>query len=230
MKRLSVFTPCRVSVRQAGGDGENGESRLIEGYAIVFGKESVPLSQSRTEVCTEVIAPEAVTRELLDRQNISMTMFHNMELLLARADHGQGTLSYEVDEHGVRFQFEAPRTADGDKALELVRRGDIAGCSFMFSLDPHDKEAVTSEDGGTDPDGRKKTVYTVRRMTGIYDFTLTQYPAYPDTECALRSIVEARALEETAAEKDTTAAPAADGQAREQVAEMRRQAARSIMA
>lgn len=229
MKRLSVFTPCRVSVRQSEGDGEKGESRLIEGYAIVFGKESVPLSQSRTEVSTEVIAPEAVTRELLDRQNISMTMFHNMELLLARADHGQGTLAYEVNGRGVRFQFEAPRTADGDKALELVRRGDIAGCSFMFSLDPHDKEAVTSEDGGLDPDGRKKTVYTVRRMTGIYDFTLTQYPAYPDTECALRSIVEARAIEENAASAQPSAGPTA-GKAREQVTEMRRQAALPIMA
>ena len=229
MKRLSVFTPCRVSVRKSEGDGENGESRLIEGYAIVFGKESVPLSLSRTEVSTEVIAREAVTRELLDRQNISMTMFHNMELLLARADHGQGTLAYEVDGRGVRFQFEAPRTADGDKALELVRRGDIAGCSFMFSIDPHDKESVTSEDGGLDPDGRKKTVYTVRRMTGIYDFTLTQYPAYPDTECALRSIVEAHAIEGNAASGQPSAGPT-DGKVREQVAEMRRQAALPIMA
>lgn len=219
MNHLHVFTPGRVQVRQAAADGtEQPESRTIEGYAIVFGKESVPLSQSRAESVTEIISPEAVTRELLDRQNISMTMFHNMELLLARSDRGQGTLRYEVDERGVRFEFEAPRTADGDKALELVRRGDIGGCSFMFSVDPSDKEAVTAEDGGKDEQGRAKTVYTVRRVTGVYDFTLTQYPAYPDTECALRSIVEAHAPQ--------PAAPTAE--ARAQVAEMRRLAAAPI--
>lgn len=221
MNHLHLFTPGRVQVRQAADGEERSESRTIEGYAIVFGKESVPLSQSRTECSTEIISPEAVTRELLDRQNISMTMFHNMELLLARADRGQGTLRYEVDGHGVRFEFEAPHTADGDKALELVRRGDIGGCSFMFSVDPQDKQAVTAADGGKDEEGRAKTVYTVHRLTGVYDFTLTQYPAYPDTECALRSLAEAHAVKPVAPTAPTD-------EARAQVAEMRRLAAAPI--
>ncbi|MBO5246147.1 MAG: hypothetical protein J6B28_02680, partial [Eubacterium sp.] len=41
-------------------------------------------------------------------------------LILARSKNGKGTLTYSVDDKGVYFEFEAPKTVDGDKALELV--------------------------------------------------------------------------------------------------------------
>ena len=47
------------------------------------------------------------------------------QLILGRSNKGKGTLSYKVDEVGVLFWADMPRTADGDKALELIARGDI---------------------------------------------------------------------------------------------------------
>lgn len=175
-KIFRMMTPASLHVREA---GEGQESRRIEGYAIMFGVRSVKLWTYDGTSVREVIAPGAVTKELLDQSDIKMTMFHDREKLLARSRNGEGTLSYEVDEKGVRFWFDAPRTQDGDAALELVRRGDIAGCSFTFTADFSNPPCVERTVGKTG-EGTEIT-YTVRQIDGIYDFTLAADPAYPDT-------------------------------------------------
>ena len=90
-----------------------------------------------------------------------------------------------MTDEGVDFEFEAPRTVDGDKALELVRRGDIAGCSFAFSTYYYDEDYV-SRSKSIDERGRTVVTITVRKVLGIYDFTLAADPAYPQTSVDLR--------------------------------------------
>lgn len=159
------------------GAGEPA-SRTIEGYAVRFGSPSVSFGQENGKEVREYIAPEALTREVLEVSDIRMTMFHDSHIILARSKQGKGTLSWDVDEKGVSFSFEAPRTMDGDKALELVGRGDVDGCSFAFRLDIGDPEAVSREES----DG--EVSYTIRKVVDVRDFTLTDSPAYPATECA----------------------------------------------
>lgn len=165
------------------GEGE-AESRTIAGYAILFGRQSAPLYEDDEKVVREVISPSAVTASLLDGSDIKMTMFHDRQLILARSNKGQGTLSYSIDEKGVHFEFEAPHTADGDKAIELVKRGDIAGCSFAFSTYYYDEDYVTRESETID--GIDNVTYTVNRMLGVHDFTLAADPAYPETSVEAR--------------------------------------------
>ena len=184
IKRERMATGLQVRER---ADGQ--ESRTIEGCAIVFGQESAALYDDGDEAMAEVIAAEAVTRGLLDSSDIRMTLFHNRELLLARSCQGKGTLSYEVRDDGVYFAFDAPRTADGDKALALVRRGELSGCSFAFGVDRQNSNAVTFETVARD--GKKVIVATVRSIASIYDFTLTDNPAYPQTQCSLRELMPA---------------------------------------
>lgn len=158
------------------GEGEPA-SRIIEGYAVRFGSASVAMGTENGKEVREYIAPEALTREVLAASDIRMTMFHDGRIILARSKQGKGTLSWDVDEKGVSFSFEAPRTMDGDKALELVGRGDVDGCSFAFLLDLGDPEAVSREES----DG--EVSYTIRKVADVRDFTLTDSPAYPATEC-----------------------------------------------
>lgn len=179
--RREVVTPCTLCVREAEGE----DSRVIAGRAIVFNSPSVALDEDEDTEWREVIAPEAVTREVLDASDIKMTMFHDRQLILARSKGGKGTLSYTVTDEGVDFNFEAPRTVDGDKALELVRRGDIAGCSFAFSTYYYDENYV-SRSKSIDERGRAVVTITVRKVLGIYDFTLAADPAYPQTSVDLR--------------------------------------------
>ena len=210
----TLLTPCaELHVREA-AEGQ-GSSRTITGYAILFGVPSNPLWQDEEEEAREIIARGAITKELLDGCDIKFTMFHDRQLILARSNKGSGTLSYAVDEKGVSFEFEAPNTADGDKALELVRRGDLAGCSFMFTTHYWD-EAFVSRTVNT-VDGVAHITYTVKAVTGVYDFTLAADPAYPDTSVEAREF--ARDLREAAEPQGPDPA-----KVKEQLREMRRAA------
>ena len=216
VRREVVVT--ELHVREA-GEGE-AASRTIVGRAILFNTPSAPLWSDEDEEAREIIAPEAITKELLDGCDIKFTMFHDRQLILARSKNGAGTLSYTVDEKGVAFEFEAPHTADGDKALELVKRGDLAGCSFMFSTHYWD-EAFVSRTVEV-RDGRAYITYTVKAVTGVYDMTLAADPAYPDTSVEAREF--ARDLRE-AAKPGQPEAPKVDKEKVEkQLREMRRAA------
>lgn len=212
INKREIFTASQLRLREI--DGKE-ESRIITGYAILFDVPSAPLYEDEEEVIREVIAPEAISKELLDKSDIKMTMFHDRQLLLARSNKGSGTLSYGIDGKGVYFEFEAPDTADGDKAIELVKRGDIAGCSFAFSTRYYDRAFV--EESVVHGD-KVEVTYRVKVITGIYDFTLAADPAYPDTSVEAREIVDAlhqrRQREKEKFEK--------------QIAEMRRAASASI--
>ena len=214
IKRL-LHTVTDLRVREA-KEGE-AESRTIIGYAILFNTPSAPLWDYDDEEAREIIAPGAVTKELLDGCDIKFTMFHDRQLILSRSKIVAGTLTYGVDDKGVYFEFDAPNTVDGDKALELVRRGDISGCSFMFTTHYYDRAYVARDVQRVD--GKTIITYTVNVITGIYDFTLAADPAYPDTNCELRELVnELRTPEQPEKPKENE-------KMREQVREMRRAAA-----
>lgn len=180
-----LHTAADLRVRESQKEGE--ESRTITGYAILFNTPSVALYDYDDEEEREVIAPSAVTKELLDSCDIKFTMYHNRQIILARSKNGEGTLKYNVDKKGVSFEFDAPKTVDGDTALELVRRGDITGCSFMFRTHYYDSAYVSRN--VERKNGKTVITYTVNAITDIQDFTLAADPAYPDTS------VEAEARE-----------------------------------
>lgn len=212
INKREIFTASQLRLREIDGIEE---SRTITGYAILFDVPSAPLYEDEEEVIREVIAPEAVSLELLNNSDIKMTMFHDRQLLLARSNKGSGTLSYGINDKGVYFEFEAPDTADGDKAIELVKRGDIAGCSFAFSTRYYDRAFV--EESVVHGD-KVEVTYRVKVITGIYDFTLAADPAYPDTSVEAREIVDALHQRQQR-EKEKF---------EKQIAEMRRAASASI--
>lgn len=168
------------------------ESRTIEGYALKFGVRSRLLCDW-WDYYYEQLEPGCVTREMLDRQDIKLTMFHDRQLILARSNKGVGTLNYEVDAIGVRFWAEMPHTVDGDKALELVGRGDIAGCSFCYSTDEGDSENAVSYERLKEKteSGEDILLRHVKRIDNVYDFTLAADPAFEQTTVSRREVEEA---------------------------------------
>ena len=198
--RRCVCTPTELHIREA-AEGE-APSRIITGYAILFNVPSAPLWSDEDSEAREVIAPEAVTKEFLDGQDIKMTMFHDSHSLLARSNKGGGTLSYTVDDKGVMFEFTAPNTVDGDKALELVRRGDISGCSFAFTTHYFDSDFVERQ-SKVAANGVNNITYRVKAVTGIYDFTLAANPYYPDTSVEVRELTAELKREQQSATEPT---------------------------
>lgn len=204
-----LHTAADLRVRESQKEGE--ESRTITGYAILFNTPSVALYDYDDEEEREVIAPSAVTKELLDSCDIKFTMYHNRQIILARSKNGEGTLKYNVDKKGVSFEFDAPKTVDGDTALELVRRGDITGCSFMFRTHYYDSAYVSRN--VERKNGKAVITYTVNAITDIQDFTLAADPAYPDTSVEAEARELFSELRKPSEEKEK--------RVREQVREMR---------
>lgn len=185
-KKRTISIVSGLRIREA---TDGAESRTIEGYALKFGVRSRLLCDWWNNYY-EVLEPGCVTREMLDKQDIKLTMFHDRQLVLARSNKGNGTLSYEVDKVGVKFWAEMPHTVDGDKALELVSRGDIAGCSFIYSTDEDDSENAVSYERLDEKgdDGEDILLRHVKRIDNVYDFTITTDPAYEQTDVSKREV------------------------------------------
>lgn len=185
-KKRTIAIVSGLRIREA---TDGAESRTIEGYALKFGVRSRLLCDWWNNYY-EVLEPGCVTREMLDKQDIKLTMFHDRQLVLARSNKGNGTLSYEVDKVGVKFWAEMPHTVDGDKALELVSRGDIAGCSFIYSTDEGDRENAVSYERLDEKgdDGEDILLRHVKRIDNVYDFTITTDPAYEQTDVSKREV------------------------------------------
>lgn len=185
-KKRTIAIVSGLRIREA---TDGAESRTIEGYALKFGVRSRLLCDWWNNYY-EVLEPGCVTREILDKQDIKLTMFHDRQLVLARSNKGNGTLSYEVDKVGVKFWAEMPHTVDGDKALELVSRGDIAGCSFIYSTDEGDSENAVSYERLDEKgdDGEDILLRHVKRIDNVYDFTITTDPAYEQTDVSKREV------------------------------------------
>jgi HK97 family phage prohead protease len=153
-------------------------SRIVEGYAIVFNQQSRKLyDRASKKVFTEVIDPRAITNAFLAEQDIKMLYNHSNDMLLARSTFGIGTLAYEVDEYGVKYRFEMPNTTVGNDVLELIRRGDVFGCSFAFSY---------AKDGVRDEKKNGQNYRTVIQMASIDDFSIVVDPAYLGTYVCTR--------------------------------------------
>lgn len=160
------------------------ESRHIEGYAIVFNSLSNDLGGFR-----EIIEQGAITDELIKNSDILCLMNHDIKKgVLARSYQGRGSLKLDIDEHGLHYSFEAPKTALGDEVLEGIRRGDISKCSFAF---------VCGEDNWT-KDENGEYIRHVKKIKNLYDVSLVYHPAYEGTEVKAdtRGLDELKAQEE----------------------------------
>lgn len=160
-------------------------SRTIEGYAVVFNQRSVFLPDwNKGRMVEEVMMPGSITEELIAKSDVVANIDHDNSRMVARSVNGEGSLRLSLDEHGLKFSYEAPMTNDGETVLQGVRRGDFRGCSFAYTCD---------EDTGVhyeknDKDSRALIRY-VDEVNGLYDVSVVIHPAYPQTNVDSRAAV-----------------------------------------
>lgn len=153
-----------VEVR-AGSEGD----RTIEGYAFKYNRESKNLGGFN-----EVILPGSLDEADLD--DVVGLFNHRMDNILGR--NTSGTLELENDEVGLKYRINVANTSVGNDVLELVKRGDVSGSSFAFSLAP---EGETWEERANALPLRK-----IKSFQRIYDVSPVTDPAYADTSVAKR--------------------------------------------
>ena len=147
------------------------DSRWVEGYAIVFNKESRNLGGFY-----EIITPEAVNG-ILEKSDILCLLNHNEDRgVLARSKYGSGSLELSLDETGLKYRFEAPNTALGNELLEGLKRGDITTSSFAFTTESDEWEKRS--------DG--KYLRKINKFKELFDVSPVYQEAYPDTSVAVR--------------------------------------------
>lgn len=142
------------------------DSRMVEGYAIVFNSESNDLGGFK-----EIIDARALDG-VIDKSDILCLLNHNEDKgVLARSKYGKGSLSLEIDDRGLKYLFEAPNTALGDELLEGLKRGDITTSSFAFTVGKDNWEK--REDGSY--------LRTIVSIQELYDVSPVYRAAYDAT-------------------------------------------------
>lgn len=160
-------------------DATDDAPRIISGYAAVFNQWTTIGHYYRFQ---EMIAPDAFS--ICDNTKCIACFNHYDGDILAR--YSSGTLKLEVDEIGLRFEFEVPNTTVGNDMYELVKRGDISQCSFAF---------VVGEESWEYSDGEELDKRTILKISELWDVSLVTYPAYEGTSVDARSAEENSMLE-----------------------------------
>lgn len=155
-----------LELRSVGGDG-----LTFTGYAAVFDHPSADLGGFR-----EVIRPGAFTRSLASPQR-DIRLFHNHNTDVVLASRQAGTLRLTEDARGLLVDARLPDSEWGRPVAEAIRRGDISGMSFGFTVA---KDAIS-----WDPAHTVRTLSTV----DLHEVsTVSGWPAYDATTATVRAV------------------------------------------
>ena len=172
-----------------------GESRHVEGYALVFNSLSNDLGGFR-----EKISPVAL-EGVIERSDIFALLNHDRSRgVLARCKMGKElSLRLSVDDKGLRYEFDAPHSALGDELLECLSRGEIDSSSFAFTVLEDQWERNGDE-----------YLRTITKFDELFDVSPVYQPAYDETSCDLRGLETLKAEERAAEERANAAKAEAD--------------------
>lgn len=155
--------------------------RTVSGYAIRFNEDSAFMG------FTERISPSALPASMLENADIFAYFNHDWSKVLARTPN---SLKLDLRDDGLYYEFEAPNTQDGNDLLEHIKRGEMYGTSFAFSL-PEDGsgEVWTKQEDGT-------YLREIIMFDALYEISPVYTPAYPTTSVSARCLEYVRNTEE----------------------------------
>ncbi len=146
------------------------DDRRLVGHAAVFNSRSVDLGGF-----VEVIQPGAFATSL--KSDDIRALIDHQGIAIART--GNGTLKLSEDKTGLLAEIDLPDTTAGRDIHASVKRGDVDGMSFGFSVRDGGQMFTEDESG-----------MTIRTLTDIrlFEVSVVTFPAYPDTAVAARSV------------------------------------------
>ena len=166
-KRALPFEEAELRVEQ------RDNKPVIVGYAAVFNRLSGDLGGFR-----ERIKPGAFDNALTT-SDVRALVNHDASLILGRSK--SGTLRLSTDSKGLRYEITPPDSSMAAHYVEAIKRGDISGSSFAFTVDYEGDGAAWERANG-------EMIREVRGIKDLFDVGPVTYPAYPDTTVAARSL------------------------------------------
>lgn len=151
-----------ITLRETG----DGALPTISGYTAVYNEETRIGNFFR-----EVIRPGFFTRALEERQDVRALFNHDSNNILGRTE--SGTLRMREDSRGLFIEVDPPDTQAGRDTVTSIRRGDVDGMSFAFTVRKSAWEE-TDEDGALD-------IRELLEIEQLFDVGPVVYPAYDQT-------------------------------------------------
>ena len=165
MKEVRI-TEVRAQEPTADGNG----TLLIVGTPIVF--ETPTTINDPTGSYTEVIKRGAL--DGADLTDSRLLVNHDLTRIpLARTPK---TMQFKITDNGLEMTAELPDTEEARSAYTAVKRGDLTGMSFAFTV----------PEGGDSFDAKTNT-RTITKIAKVYEVSLVNFPAYPTASAEARS-------------------------------------------
>lgn len=165
MKEVRI-TEVRAQEPTADGNG----TLLIVGTPIVF--ETPTTINDPTGSYTEVIKRGAL--DGADLTDSRLLVNHDLTRIpLARTPK---TMQFKITDKGLEMTAELPDTEEAKTAYTAVKRGDLTGMSFAFTV----------PEGGDSYDAKTNT-RTITKIAKVYEVSLVNFPAYPTASAEARS-------------------------------------------
>jgi len=167
--------------------GDDGKELRVTGYAAKYGVVSHNLGGFR-----ETIAQGAFDRILGTNPDVVMN-FNHQENGIPLGRTASHTLELRADGRGLAFDCLLPDTQTARDLHASVKRGDVNGASFAFTIAEGGQEwGQTSDTDDWEIAGRsydKIPLRTIKDFSRLYDVSLVTHAAYPKTEVNARADV-----------------------------------------
>lgn len=144
---------------------------VLTGLAVVF-DEPTTITESDGTQYTEIIKKGAL--DDCDLSDCRLLYNHDSNKVpLARTPN---SMKLRLSTAGL--EFEALLTEENRKVYTAVKRGDLDGCSFAFTI-PEDGDCY-------DP---KTNTRTINKIKKVYELSVVPFPAYQQTSVEARNLI-----------------------------------------
>jgi len=149
-----------------------------------------------------------------DLKDVRFLIGHNTSMIpLARSrnNNENSTMQMTVTERGmeIRVDLDTENNAEAKALYSAVKRGDMSGMSFMFTVDKDSWEDIDTE-------YPKRTIMSIRR---VFEVSAVAFPAYEGTD--IQAASEGETLDSVMASLESARKQLAEERAREAEAERR---------
>ena len=163
---------------------EENDKMFLEGYFLKFNQET--LIGNDKYGFRETILPDALAST--DMRKVPLKYNHN-DGYLALASTKNGSLKLEVDEIGLRGTAELLDIQTHRDIYKMVNSGLLSECSFAFTLN--------SKEGSEWDFDQDVPLRTIKKIDRLYDVSIVDLGAYPDTEIFARSFEKLEDIRKT---------------------------------
>lgn len=127
---------------------------------------------------------EVIEKGALDEANLDDVRFlvnHDVSkipLARSRADNENSTMQLAVDENGLKMtvQLDVENNTEARNLYSAIKRGDITGMSFMFTISDEEWEDLETE----------KPTRRIKKIDEVVEVSAVTFPAYEETEIYAR--------------------------------------------